>query len=130
MHYVEILTQLFETLVVPILGLVAAYIIFFIKSKINALKASTNNEMAIKYLSMLESTVTNCVLATNQTYVDSLKGKNAFDATAQKMALEITHNSVMSTLTEESKKYLSEVTGDLDKFVNEMIEAKIAQTKK
>lgn len=130
MHYVEILTQVFEVCIVPILGLLTTFVVLYIKNKINALKATTNNDLAQKYLTMLERTVENCVLATNQTYVEALKGKNAFDATAQKMALEITYNAVMGTLTEEAKKYLAEATDDLPQFVTELIEAKVNSSKK
>jgi len=35
---------------------------------------------------MLDDTITKCVIATNQTYVDSLKDKNAFDKAAQEEA--------------------------------------------
>jgi hypothetical protein len=78
---------------------------------------------------MLEMTIVNCVLATKQTYVDALKGQNAFTAEAQKAAFDKTYQAIMSSLTEEAKKYLSEVTNDLNAFITEQIEATVARTK-
>ena len=37
---------------------------------------------------MLSQTITDCVLATNQTYVDTLKAQGSFDAEAQKIAFD------------------------------------------
>ena len=40
-----------------------------------------------KYLSMLTETITSCVIATNQTYVEALKKEGKFDLEAQKLRL-------------------------------------------
>ena len=39
-----------------------------------------------KYLKMLSETITKCVIATNQTYVETLKKQGKFDEEAQKIA--------------------------------------------
>ena len=41
---------------------------------------------------MLEETIVNCVLTTNQTYVSNLKKDNMFDAEAQKNAFKMTYD--------------------------------------
>lgn len=129
MEWTEILIDLFEVCVIPLLGVATTYLVLFLKSKINALKETSKSDKVDKYLSMLSNTVENAVLATTQTYVDALKKNGSFDATAQKMAFEITYKAVMSSLTDEAKKYLAEVTTDLDQYVTEMIEAKVKTTK-
>lgn len=76
-------------------------------------------------MTLLQDTVISCVIATNQTYVDSLKEQGKFDAEAQKIAFQKTYDSVMQILTEDVVKYLNEALGDLDKYVNTMIESQV-----
>jgi hypothetical protein len=82
MNWSQILSQLFEVCLIPILGILTAYLVAFIKTKIKNLQDKTDNSTIDKYLGMLERTITACVLATNQTYVDSLKKSNSFDEEA------------------------------------------------
>lgn len=76
-------------------------------------------------MTLLQDTVISCVIATNQTYVDSLKEQGKFDAEAQKAAFQKTYDAVMQILTEDAVKYLNEALGDLDKYVNTMIESQV-----
>ena len=84
MDWLNILDQVFDVCLIPLLGLATTALIFFVKQKIAESKAKTDSEMAIKYLDLLETTIVDCVKATNQTYVNALKDKNAFDGEAQK----------------------------------------------
>ena len=56
---------------------------------------------------------------------NSLKDKNAFDAEAQKEAFNITYNAVNDILNAEAKNYLSNIVGDLQKYITEQIEAAV-----
>lgn len=76
-------------------------------------------------MTLLQDTVISCVIATNQTYVDALKEQGKFDAEAQKAAFQKTYDAVMQILTEDAVKYLNEALGDLDKYVNTMIESQV-----
>ena len=70
------LNELFKLCIVPILGALATFIAFWIKAKTKELQSKTDDEKLQSCLSILEITVTNAVIATNQTYVESLKDKN------------------------------------------------------
>lgn len=129
MEWMTILNEIFQVCIIPLLGVLTSFIIVFIKKKINEAQAKANNEMTQKHLDILEEVIVNCVLATKQTYVDSLKDKNAFDATAQKEAFTKTYEAVMATLTEETQKHLANITSDLATFITEKIEATVSQTK-
>lgn len=129
MDWMTILNQILNICVYPLLGLLTAYLIAFFRKKIAETQEKTHNETINKYLNLLETTVINCVLATKQTYVDTLKGQNAFDAEAQKAAFHKTFEAVMASLTDEAKIYLSEVTNDLTTYITEQIEATVAKTK-
>lgn len=74
---------------------------------------------------MLESTITTCVISTNQTYVDSLKAQGKFDLNAQQQAFQMTYEAVLKILTEDAKVYLTEAVGDLDEYITKQIEAQV-----
>ena len=113
MDWYELLNQIFQVAIIPLIGVLATFLISFIEKKKQEIVNKTKNETAKKYLDMLDDTIISCVTATNQTYVEALKNKNAFDATAQKEALQLTYNAVMAVLTDEARTYLTEVVGDL-----------------
>lgn len=125
MDTVTLLNQIFSLCIVPLLGVLTAFLIQFINVKKAELIAKTDNELAAKYLDMLATTIETCVIATNQTYVDALKDKNAFDGEAQKEAFNITYNAVTEILSAEAKTYLSSIVGDLQKYITEQIEAAV-----
>jgi hypothetical protein len=66
-----------------------------LRAKGSELKTKTDNEVLAKYIGMLTNTVTDCVIATNQTYVEALKKQGAFDAEAQKVAFDLTYKAVL-----------------------------------
>lgn len=129
MGWLGILQQIFEVCLVPLLGILTAALVTFIKKKIAEGKAKTDSEITAKYLDLLEQTVVDCIVATNQTYVDALKDKNAFDAEAQKEALKRTTQAVVSILSEDAKTYIGNFVGDFDTFLQEKIEANISTVK-
>lgn len=129
MEWMVLLQQVFELCVIPLLGIITAYIVTFIKAKTAELKTNNSNEILVKYLDMLSTTVVECVIATNQTYVDSLKGQNAFDEEAQKAAFQKTYDAVIAVLSDDAKEYLTHVYGDLTIFITNMIEAEVNRNK-
>ena len=76
-------------------------------------------------MEMLSETITNCVIATNQTYVEALKNKNAFDAAAQKEAFDMTYKAVMNIISQDAMDFLNEAVGDLDEYIRKTIEAQV-----
>lgn len=130
MEWMVILQQVFELCIIPLLGIVTFYIVQFIKTKTEELNANNSNEILNKYIEMLSNTICECVIATNQTYVDSLKAQGKFDIEAQKKAFEMTYNSVISILTDDAKLYLTSIYGDLTSYITNMIEAEVNKNKK
>ena len=49
---------------------------------IDAKDKKFDNELSKKYIQMLSETITKCVIATNQTYVETLKKQGKFDVEA------------------------------------------------
>lgn len=129
MNWLEMLQQIFQVCIIPLLGVLTTYLVMFIKNKSAALQEQTDNELYKKYIALLDETITKCVIATNQTYVEALKGKNAFDLEAQKKAFEMTYQSVLAILSKDAQEYLTEAVGDLNAYIVKSIEAQVNANK-
>lgn len=125
----EFLQQIFNLVVVPLLGTAMVYLIALVKAKKISIYEKTDSELIKKYADMLEETIVDCVIATNQTYVNALKDKNAFTVEAQKEAFTKTYNAVAAILTEDAKEYLTSAVGDLQVYITNKIESTVAQMK-
>ena len=129
MEWMTLLYQIFELCVIPLLGVLTMYLVQYIKMKSQEIADKTDSELADKYIQMLADTITTCVIATNQTYVESLKKQGKFDAEAQKEAFNLTYNAVMAVLTDEAKHYLAAIYGDLTAYITTRIEAEVNVSK-
>lgn len=106
-----------------------ALLIFFIREAGLWFKAKTNNEVANKYLTMVEDTIVDCVEKTNQCYVETLKKEGAFTEEAQQMAFKTTKEEVLRILSNDAVKYLEEITGDVDAYLTSKIESTVKSLK-
>ena len=129
MEWIVILQQIFEVAIIPLIGVLTGILIKYINSKSTEIITQTEDAQAKKYIAMLDTTITSCVLATTQTYVDSLKKAGKFDVEAQKTAFEMTYNAVLEVLTEDAKNYLTAFYGDLGAYMTNKIEAEVKNTK-
>lgn len=129
MEWVLLLTDIFEACIIPLLGVLTAYLVAFIRNKTKELAVKADNDLAEKYITMLGETISACVIATNQTYVENLKKDQIFDEEAQKEAFQKTYDAVMAVLTEDAKEYLASIYGDLNTFITNKIEAEVNLSK-
>ena len=129
MEWLPLLYEILQVCVIPLLGVLTAYLVKYIKIKSAEIQATVDNDTADKYIALLSDTITACVIATNQTYVEELKKNNAFTAEAQKEAFKLTYDAVMAVLTEEAEKCLSEIYGDLAAYITTKIEAEVNLSK-
>ena len=130
--YLRLLSEIFEVCIIPLLGILTAYAVSYLKAKkeeilakIKTNKTQEEKELMSKYLDMVEKTVTDCVITTNQTYVDSLKQEGKFDADAQKIAFSKTLDAVLAILSEDAKVYLTQIFGDLNVYLTNLIESQV-----
>ena len=122
MDWSAVITAVFEVALIPFLGLAVKYFGQWIDFKINQWKEKQADERAKKYMDMLGETIKTCVIATNQTYVNTLKEQGKFDAEAQKAAFEKTYQAVLASLSKEATKYLTAAYDDVDALLRERIE--------
>ena len=129
MDWMLILSQIFEIVILPLLGIGTAYVIALVRAKIQEMKENKQDVLYHKYLDMLNDTIADCVLATTQTYVEALKKEGKFDLDAQKIAFTRTYENVMAILADGAKEYLQTAIGDLSAYVENMIEAEVNRNK-
>lgn len=125
----EIVIQIIQVCVIPLLGILTKYLVDYLTAKRNEINSKTDNETAQKYTNMIYQTVVDCVIATNQTYVDSLKKSGSFDEAAQKEAFNRTMNAIMTIISDDAKEYITEATGDLNTYLTQLIESEVNKRK-
>jgi len=94
------------------------------------LKNHVKNEKVKAILTDIQSTVTNSVKITYQTYVENLKKENLFDKEAQAKALAVTKAKVLATLSEDAKTLLISNSQNIEDVITYLIEKAIAEEKK
>lgn len=129
MDWLLILYQIFEVCIIPLLGILTTFIINFIRMKTKEINVSHDNEILIKYTTMISDTITNCVIATNQTYVETLKKEGKFDLEAQKKAFNLTYEAVLGILSDEVKNYITSIHSDINLYITNLIEAEVNRNK-
>lgn len=128
----ELTTQILEILAPfagALLTALCGFAINYLNKKTALVKKETNNITVWKYTDMITSTITDCVTAVNQTYVDALKKDNAFTKEAQEEAFKMCYNNIVGLLSEEAKKYITETFGDLEIYLTTRIESLVKKAK-
>ena len=116
---------LFSALSVIITGLASwgtTVLIKFLNSKIK------DKELAA-FAATIATVVSNAVKATTQTYVDGLKGTDAWTKEAQRKALSMALEIAKSELTTEALTYIESQHGDIDKYLITLIESTLYNLK-
>jgi hypothetical protein len=130
MDWMNLLYDIFDLCIIPLFGVLVAYVVKYINAKGNEIAANVDSELASKYIVMLTTTIADCVIATNQTYVEALKKEGKFDKDAQAKAFQMTYDAVMDILTDDAKEYLANFYGDLTLYLTKRIEAEVVANKK
>ena len=129
MNYGELITCIFQVCIIPLLTVLTTYFVKWVNAKSAEIKVNIDDAEMVKYVDMLNRTITECVIATNQTYVETLKQQGKFDAEAQKIAFQMTSKAVLDILSEDAKEYLTEAVGDLNLYITQKIEAEVKVNK-
>lgn len=109
-----------------ILATLGAWVLTKVKSLINA---KIKNENARSLLNAATNVITNVVKATYQTYVEAIKGTDAWTKDAQEKALQDAVTAARSQLSEEVEKYISDNFGDVETWIKSTVEATLYNLK-
>ena len=129
MDWAELLQQIFTVCLVPLLGVLTAYLVALIKKKTQEISEKTSNALLQKYTNILSQVIIDCVVATKQTYVDELKDNRAFDAEAQKEAFNKCLSKIKSQLSSTLVQFITDNFGNLDNYIGSLIESTIFNIK-
>lgn len=129
MNWLEIANVACQTLLPLVLMALSATLIVYINNKLEEGKKKSDSDITDKYLTMLQDTIEDAVLATTQTYVEALKNQNMFDKEAQKQAFKLTYDAIMRVLTDDAKKYIESAVGDLETYITNKIESTVKLSK-
>lgn len=122
MTWQEILITVVSAIVTALASWLATRVTSLINSKIKDGKLKG-------YLNAAMNVVTNVVKSVYQTYVESIKGTDAWTAEAQKNALAKALESAREQLSGDVKDYIQKEFGDIDKWIITQIEAAIYNLK-
>lgn len=125
MEWTELLADIFQICILPLLGVLTTFFVKWVNMKSAEIQTNVDDATLKKYMDMLTQTISDCVIATNQTYVESLKQQGKFDLDAQKEAFNLTRDAVLAILSEEAQIYLSTAVGDLNAYITKKIEAEV-----
>lgn len=126
MEHVLNICYIFITAAVPVL---TTYICKFLYEKWTANKQTVQNKNVQDTLDQVISMVLNCVIAVNQTFADELKKKGEFNENTAKEAFDMCKNMAIKMLSEDAKKIIMDVYGDVDTYLDTLIESTVKQVK-
>ena len=128
-NFINYMIPVVGTALGTLLSALFAYLIVYINKKKQALLETSKSEIEKKYIEKISKTITDCVIATNQTFVETLKKENAFTKEAQEEAFQKTITNVMSILNEDCIEYLESITSDITIYLRNQIEAEVNKNK-
>ena len=91
--------------------------------------ASTESVKAKTCITEAAEAIAAAVVATNQTYVDSLKNAGRFDADAQKEAAQKALEACLASSSPAAQSFIEAAYGDIRKYLTTRIEAEVRTQK-
>ena len=122
MNFQEILFSAIGTILTGLLAWLVSIITHWINSKIK-------DKNAAKILTSVTTLVTNVVQATYQSYVEALKGTDAWTKEAQEAALNKALTTIKSQLNSEGIKFIEENYGNVEEYLKTLIESVLYKLK-
>jgi hypothetical protein len=127
MEFVKNILYILITAAVPVL---TTYLCKFLYTKWTEGKVHIENEKIANTLDNVIQIVLDAVEATNQTFVDELKKKGEFTEESALEAFNTTKEIVLDMLSEDAADVIATVYGDIDVYLDTLIEATVRQLKK
>lgn len=118
----EILISAGSAIIIGLLTWISERLITLINTKIK-------NQRFAHYLTAATTAVTDAVKAVQQEYVDGLKKAGKFDENAAKEALMQAKIKVLESISLETRAYINENVGDINKWIETTIHSVIHDIK-
>lgn len=108
---------------------VTALVSWGVGTFISWMNSKIKDQTVAKHLATITQIVTDAVMNVFQSFVETLKACDSFDANAQKEAKEKAYSIIVNQLTPELVQYIKDNYGDLEEWINNKIEAVIYMLK-
>jgi len=130
---VFIMDQMLVKILTSVLTLLAltltTFIIRFLSAKVTQIKDEKVRKMLSDAVASFESVIPTIVLEVQQTYVDSLKNKNAFNSDCQVEALNKAIETAKILIPEHTQSIITQLYGDFETYLKTCIEAEVKNLK-
>lgn len=118
------MSDIFVPYLLPAIGLLLSGLGTWLATVIiNWLNSKIKNKEVAAMLTLIVNIVSNAVKATYQTYVENIKGTEAWTSEAQKEALNRALTAAQNQLSADARKFIEEQFGDVDSYLLELIES-------
>lgn len=126
----QLISSTINIIIIPLMPVITAFIIAFIKKKTAELDNSIKSKELTKYIELAENAIVSSVSAVNQIYVDSIKAKNGFlSSEEQRIAFNLCKEKVLRILGEKGVEALSYLFNDSQTWINNRIEYHVSQSR-
>lgn len=122
MSWTDVLIKVIEAVCGIIVSIAVPVLVSKLKSKIQ-------NEHVSLLIERAGNLVCQCVMATNQTYVDALKSSGGFTYEKQQEAYKQTKSAVIALLDAEAKDAIVDTFGNLEVWLDTAIECEVRDCK-
>lgn len=126
----EVLKDILYILITAAVPVLTTYICKFLYAKWTEGKIKIENEKVSNTLDSVITMVLDVVESVNQTFVDELKKKGEFTEEAAKEAFNKSKEIALKMLSEDAANIITTVYGDVNVYLDTLIEATVKQLKK
>lgn len=126
----ELIKDLLYILITAAVPVLTTYVCKYLYAKWTEGKIKIENEKISNTLDNVISMVLDVVQATNQVMVDELKKNGEFTKDAALEAFNISKDKALTMLSNEAAEIITVVYGDVDTYLDTLIEATVKQLKK
>ena len=125
----ELLRNIVYAIMAAVVPILTKFVCDWLKSMFEANKEKIQNDKVRLVVENVTNMVASAVVTTTSTYVKALKAENVFDEAAQKEAFHKTKDAVMAQVTTESANIIEYAYGNLDIFIDNLIERFVEELK-
>lgn len=117
---------MWQNIIITLVSAAATALGSWLVAKVSSwITTKVKNSKLQGFLTAALNVVQGTVKATYQTYVEAIKGTDAWTVEAQHEALQMALDAAKAQLSQEIKDYIEDTSGDIDKWLNTQIEATI-----
>ena len=126
----EILKDILYIVTTTAIPVLITYLCKFLYEKWTEGRVKIENEKVSTTLDNVVKMVLDVVETTNQTFVDELKKNGEFTKEAAAEAFNISKEKALKMLSNDAAEIITKVYGDIDVYLDTLIEATVRQLKK